>query len=195
MGLTAMTGRMGAALRDGHLGNTANTAQPAPRREVLAVYPGSFDPVTLGHVAVARQALQSCDRLVLAVGHNPNKIPAFSVTERLAMLRHEFADEPRVEVDAFDGWLAVYARHRGASTVIRGVRDWQDRVQEGLMMGVNFCLGLGLHTHWVQAAPQHVATSSSLARQRAAHGESLAGVVSNPVAAALRARLAPRPTP
>ncbi len=163
------------------------TAAPSPPRTTspnsrIAVYPGSFDPVTWGHIDIAKRATNNCDRLIVAIGRNAAKTPMFTISERLAMLRQAFATNSRITVDAFDGSLAAYARSQGANEVVRGVRDWQDWVNEAPMMAVNFCLGRGLRTRLYKAQAALSDVSSSQARRRAVEHESLSDCVPEHVA-------------
>ena len=95
-----------------------------PKR--TAIYPGSFDPLTNGHVAIIQRGLKVFDRLVVAVANNPQKSPLFSVEEREAMIADALGNDPRVDVDSFDGLLVDYARRKGVHTVLRGLRAVSD---------------------------------------------------------------------
>ena len=107
------------------------------RREgTLAVFPGSFDPITNGHLDIVDRALAVFDRVRMAILRNPEKQPLFSVDERLALIREAYRGNPRVEADAFTGLLVDYAEKAGASVIIRGIRaisDWEYELQMGLM--------------------------------------------------------------
>ena len=92
----------------------------------IALYPGSFDPVTRGHEDLIRRSLALADRLIVAVAVNATKTPLFSVDERTALLREVLAGEPRVEVRSFEGLLAEFARDVGATMVVRGLRAVSD---------------------------------------------------------------------
>ena len=92
----------------------------------VAIYPGSFDPVTLGHLDIIRRASVMFDRLIVAVMHNQNKKPAFSAEERVEFLKRTTADLPNVEVESFDGLLADYARTRKATVLVKGLRAVSD---------------------------------------------------------------------
>jgi pantetheine-phosphate adenylyltransferase len=102
----------------------------------LAVFPGSFDPITNGHLDIVDRALAVFDRVRMAILRNPEKQPLFSVEERLALIRDAYRGNPRVDADAFSGLLVDYARKAGASVIIRGIRaisDWEYELQMGLM--------------------------------------------------------------
>ncbi len=107
------------------------------RREgTLAVFPGSFDPITNGHLDIVNRALAVFDRVRMAILRNPEKQPLFSVDERLALIREAYRGNSRVEADTFSGLLVDYARKAGARVIIRGIRaisDWEYELQMGLM--------------------------------------------------------------
>ena len=88
----------------------------------IAIYPGSFDPVTLGHLDIIRRASVMFDRLIVAVMHNQNKKPAFSAEERVGFLKRTTADLPNVEVESFGGLLADYAKQKNACVIVKGLR-------------------------------------------------------------------------
>ena len=92
----------------------------------IAIYPGSFDPVTLGHLDIIRRASGLFDRLIVAVMHNQNKKPMFSVEERMEMLRRTTAGLPNVEIESFGGLLADYARRKNACVLVKGLRAVSD---------------------------------------------------------------------
>jgi pantetheine-phosphate adenylyltransferase len=95
-----------------------------PKR--TAIYPGSFDPLTNGHLAIIQRGLKVFDRLVVAVANNPEKRPLFTAVERKAMISDAVGDDARVEVDSFDSLLVDYVRHKGIHTVLRGLRAVSD---------------------------------------------------------------------
>src|ERR1041385_9104700 len=98
----------------------------APPNGRLAVFPGSFDPLTNGHVDIVLRSIHLFDRLVVAVLVNPDKRALFTSDERVAIIREVFREYPNVEVDTFDGLLVEYARRRRASVIVRGVRAFSD---------------------------------------------------------------------
>lgn len=155
----------------------------------VALFPGSFDPVTSGHEDIVRRALSLADRVVVAVSHSPtqSKKAMFSVDERVRMIRETFAGEPRVEAAEFQGLLVDYARRIGARVVVRGVRtvaDWEYEVQ---MAAMNRALAPGVETVFLAPAPEHSFVSGTLVRQVA----SLGGDVSRFVPAPVLRRLVP----
>ena len=146
-----------------------------PVRTIL--YPGSFDPVTVGHVQIALRARGLFDRVVVGVLHNPAKLGgALSVSQRLELLRDAFAGEEKIEIAAFSGLLVEAARACGACAVLRGVRSEADAAVELQMARVNRYLS-GIETVFLASSPETVAISSSIAREVARFGGSLAGIV------------------
>ena len=104
--------------------------------DVVAIYPGSFDPLTNGHVDIIRRGARLFDRIVVAVLINLEKAPLFTVPERVEIAREAFAGQPNVEVDTFDGLLVDYARKRGAGVIVKGLRavsDFEFEMQMALM--------------------------------------------------------------
>jgi len=154
----------------------------------IAIYPGSFDPPTRGHEDLIRRALALADHLIVAVAINPNKEPLFSVDERLRLLKVATANDPRIELASFSGLLAEFARDRGASMVIRGLRAVSDFEYEFQMALMNRKLNDTLETVFLVPAVDLTYLSSSLVREVARFGGPLDGLVSSNVADALKAR-------
>ncbi|MDH3456839.1 MAG: pantetheine-phosphate adenylyltransferase [Gemmatimonadota bacterium] len=151
----------------------------------IAVYPGSFDPVTLGHEDIVRRSLALVDRVVVAVAANPSKEPLFSVDERVTLLSGVFADDEQIEVTSFDGLLADFARVRGAGVVIRGLRAVSDFEYESQMALMNRELYPELETVFLVPALHLTYLSSSLVREIARLNGDVGACVSPSVAAAL----------
>lgn len=136
----------------------------------VALFPGSFDPMTNGHVDVLRAALDLADRVVLVIGVHPSKKPYFPTEERLAMLREVVAELPpdqrdRVKVIAFDGLLTDVARQEGATVIVRGIRDSSDVDSELRMAAMNEVTAPDVRTVFVAASPMHRHISATLIRQ------------------------------
>ena len=138
--------------------------------ERVCVYPGSFDPVTVGHVDVIRRARHLFDRVVVAVLHNPAKTGCFPVAERLEMLQCACRDMDGVSVAAFDGLLVDFAHQEGACAVVRGIRAAGDYEVEKTMAEINARLMPELETVFLSARPEHACVSSSAVRELAAFG-------------------------
>jgi pantetheine-phosphate adenylyltransferase len=156
----------------------------------VALYPGSFDPPTLGHLDLIHRAARLADRLVVAVVTNPNKQPAFSVAERLDLLKRSIGATPAISFDALDGLLAQYARTLGATLLVRGVRAAGDFEYELQMAMMNRHLNPDLETVFLAPAPGLTHVSASLVREVAQFGGDVTGLVPPPVAEALAQRFA-----
>lgn len=142
-----------------------------------ALYPGSFDPVTVGHEEIIRRASALFDRVIVGVLYNPNKAGgALNVEKRMDLLRAVTAELPNVEVAAFAGLLVDAVRQCGADVVLRGVRAESDVPTELQMARVNRHLS-GVETLFLASSPETVAISSSIAREVARFGGSLRGIV------------------
>ena len=155
---------------------------------VVAIYPGSFDPITLGHEDIARRTLRVADKLLIAVAHTSTqaKRPLFSVEERVELIREVFRGEDRVDAMAFEGLLVHFAREQGASFVIRGLRAVSDFEYELQMAQMNRELYGDVETLFLAPDVTYSFVSSSLVRE-VAH---LGGDVSAFVSPAVRRRLA-----
>lgn len=155
----------------------------------IAVYPGSFDPVHYGHIDLIRRAVRLFDRVVVAVAENVEKVPgAFEVEERVAMVVEVVGDMPSVEVAAYTGLTVDFARSRGASCLIKGLRAVGDFDYELKQSAMNRLLAPGLDTLLFISDPEYAFVSSSLIREVARLGGSVDGIVPPPVAIRLRAR-------
>ncbi|HEX2203916.1 MAG TPA: pantetheine-phosphate adenylyltransferase [Longimicrobium sp.] len=161
----------------------------------IAVCPGSFDPITLGHEDIVRRALAFADRVVVAVAHSPQspKAGMFTVGERVALIREAFAGEARVEAEAFQGLLVDYARSRGATLVIRGVRTVADFEYEMQMALMNRKLHGALETVFLAPDPEHSFVSGTLVRQIHTLGGDVSPFVSAPVLRRLREKVGGTP--
>lgn len=154
----------------------------------LAVYPGSFDPLTNGHVDIIRRGARLFERIVIALLVNPDKSSLFSLAERAAMARAVFTGQSNVEVDTFDGLLVDYARRRRASVIVRGLRAISDFEYEMQMALMNRRLSEELETVFMMPAEPYTYVSSRLVKEVFALGGSVAGLVPEVVEARLAAR-------
>lgn len=148
----------------------------------LAICPGSFDPLTLGHVDIIRRAARQFDRVVVAVLHNTGKAPLFTVPERLDFIRATFAEDPNVEADAFSGLLVHYARRRGAAAIVRGIRAVSDFEYEFQMALMNRRLAPEVETVFLTPAEEYSYVSSRLIKEITALSGDVRGLVPEPVA-------------
>jgi len=154
----------------------------------IAVFPGSFDPVTNGHVDIVARGTRLFDTVVVAVLTNTSKQPFFPVEERVALLCEVFKGQPAVEVDTFNGLLVDYARAKRASVILRGVRDLADFETERAMALMNHHLNADIETVFMTPSESSSFISSRLVREIAALGGSLTGLVPPLVADRLVAR-------
>ena len=130
----------------------------------IAVFPGAFDPVTNGHVDLIHRAAGLFDKLIVGVGHNPEKQVLFKAEERVAMLEAELRDLPEVQVRAYGGLTMEFVRSVGARVILRGIRDAIDLRTELLAANANLIVG-GVETVFLMASDQHALTSSTLIKQ------------------------------
>ena len=157
----------------------------------IAIFPGSFDPPTLGHLDLIQRGARLFDRLIVALLRNTSKQPMFALEERAEMLRAIAADLPGVEVDAFDGLLVDYARRRGAIAIVRGVRNSADLGYELELSGTNRHLNAAVDTIFLAPAGQYAHISSTLVREIAGFGGSVRGLVPPAVEPFVEARRHP----
>ncbi len=155
-----------------------------------ALCPGSFDPPTNGHIDVIERAARYFDGVVAAVIENPSKQPLFTVAERMGMLTDALSHIDNVQVASFGGLLVDFARERGLTVVVKGLRAVSDYEYELQMAQMNAALSPDLDTFFVSAKPAWAFLSSSLVREVARYGGSVDGLVPPHVAEALRARFA-----
>jgi len=143
----------------------------------VAIYPGSFDPLTLGHVDIILRGSALFDAIVVGVLENAHKKPLFSVEERLEMIRETFQSRSNVEADAFSGLLVEYAASRKASTIVRGIRAISDFEYEFQMALMNRRLAPAVETVFMMPAEEYSYVSSRLVKEVATLGGSVTGLV------------------
>jgi pantetheine-phosphate adenylyltransferase len=161
----------------------------------IALYAGSFDPVTNGHLDVVRHAVRLADRLVIAIGAHPGKTPLFTAEERTAMLHENcapFAREAKCELSCvtFAGLVVDAARKAGATMLIRGVRDGTDLDYEMQMAGMNGAMAPEVVTVFLPASPAVRPITATLVRQIASMGGDVSAFVPAPVVARLKKKFA-----
>ena len=165
---------------------TSRRGQPIPKSKT-AVYPGSFDPLTNGHLDVVERALSIFDNLIIAVAANPDKRkPLFSVQERIRLISSALKGRDRVEVASFTGLTVEYARSRGATTLVKGLRAYSDfdaELQQALM---NRKLAPDIHTVFLMSSFAHIYVSSTILKDIASYGGNVSDLVPPPVARALK---------
>jgi pantetheine-phosphate adenylyltransferase len=156
----------------------------------IAVYPGTFDPITNGHLDILRRSLAIFDRVIVAIAGNVRKAPLFTIEERKAFIREAMGDDPRVELDAFGGLLVKYLQQRGARTIVRGLRAIADFEYEFQFAHMNRRLAPEIDTMFLMTAEEHFYVSSSLVKEVASLGGDVAGLVPDAVRLALARKLA-----
>jgi pantetheine-phosphate adenylyltransferase len=156
----------------------------------IAIYPGSFDPMTRGHEDLIRRALGFVDRLIVAVAQNSGKQPMFTVEERVALMCRALGNEPRVEVKSFTGLLVDFAKAEGANLLIRGLRAVSDFEYEYQMALMNRHLSPGLEIVFMVPSIDTTYISASLVREVARFGGDITTLVHPVVADAMRAKTA-----
>jgi pantetheine-phosphate adenylyltransferase len=151
--------------------------------ERIGIYPGTFDPVTLGHMDIIRRATSLVDKLVIGVTTNPSKSPMFSLDERLDMVRRETAGlgNAAIDVVAFDSLLIHFARKQGASMIVRGLRAVADFEYEYQMAGMNQQLDRGIETVFLMADVALQPIASRLVKEIAIYGGDIRAFVPAPV--------------
>ena len=154
----------------------------------LAVYPGSFDPLTNGHVDIIKRGGHLFDRIVVAILVNLDKAPLFTTEERVAIAREVFQDQPNVEVDTFEELLVDYAKQREASVIVRGLRAISDFEYELQMALMNRRLNSEIETVFMMPAEPYTYVSSRLVKEVFALGGSISGLVPPVVETQLRAK-------
>jgi pantetheine-phosphate adenylyltransferase len=142
----------------------------------LALYPGSFDPITNGHLNLIKRGLQLFDKLIVGVADNVRKTPLFSAEERAIFIR-EAIDAPNLEIEVFEGLLVDYAKKRQVNVVLRGLRALSDFEFEFQMAHMNRHLGAGLETVFMMTGEEHFYVSAQIVREIAAFGGNVSGLV------------------
>jgi pantetheine-phosphate adenylyltransferase len=156
----------------------------------IAIYPGSFDPITHGHVSIVKSGLVCFDRLIVAVLENPRKTSLFTVEERLDIIREEFANEKNVEVDSFNGLLVEYCKKKNVRVVLRGLRAVADFEYELQMANMNRHLDSHVETVFLMANDAYFYVSSNLVKEAAKLGGDVSGLIPKSASKRLKAKLA-----
>jgi pantetheine-phosphate adenylyltransferase len=161
----------------------------------IGLYPGTFDPVTLGHLDIIARAVKLVDHLVIGIANNPSKTQAFSIEERVAMMQRETASlagngHATIAVETFHTLLTHFAQAVGAQVIIRGLRAVSDFEYEFQMVGMNQRLAPEIETVFLMADPRHQAIASRLVKEIASFGGDVSKFTTPNVAEALRKRFA-----
>jgi pantetheine-phosphate adenylyltransferase len=155
----------------------------------IAIYPGSFDPITQGHVNIVERSLEIFDEVVVAILNNPDKRALFTPEERMDLVARVFVDEPRVRIDAFAGLLVDYVQRSGSRTVIRGLRAPQDFEYEFQMTMMNRRLAPDVDAVFMMTDEEYFYISSRTVKEVASLGGNIEGLVPDLVAEAIFAKL------
>lgn len=150
-------------------------------RERIAVCPGSFDPITNGHLDIVRRGLGVFDKVIIAVGHNPLKKDLFTTEEKMAMIQDSVDAAPRIEVDRFEGLLVDYIKSIGACAILRGLRVISDFELELQLALMNRRLCEEVETYFLMTDFKNLFVSSTIVKATAAAGGSVKGLVPDPV--------------
>lgn len=156
---------------------------------VIAIYPGTFDPITNGHSDLIQRAGRLFDKVIVAIAANPNKAPLFNLDERVDMACQVLANQDNVEVCGFNSLLADFARERGATVILRGLRAVSDFEYEFQLAGMNRRLAPDVETIFLTPAEKYTFISSSLVKEVASLGGDVADFVDTKVKAALQNRM------
>jgi pantetheine-phosphate adenylyltransferase len=143
----------------------------------LAIYPGTFDPITYGHIDVVTRATRLFPRVIVLVGRNPSKSPLFTVDERVEMVTEVFRGNPRVTTDAFEGLLVEYARRKKATVIIRGLRAVSDFEYEFQMAQMNRKLQAAVDTIFLVPHERYTYLNSTIVREVARLGGDVSGFI------------------
>ncbi|MBJ6762889.1 pantetheine-phosphate adenylyltransferase [Myxococcaceae bacterium JPH2] len=155
----------------------------------VAIYPGSFDPLTNGHLSLIQRSLKMFDRLIVAIAVNPKKTPLFSQEERRELILDAVKDS-RVEVDSFHGLLVDYVRSRNVGVIVRGLRAVSDFEYEFQLANMNRKLAPNVETVFMMTGEDYFYISSQLVREVASFGGDVSGLVPDNVNARLKAKFA-----
>ena len=161
-----------------------------PAKECVAVYPGTFDPITNGHLDIIQRGSRLFDRVIVAILGNPEKSPLFTVEERARLIRESLTPMGNVTVETFEGLLVDYVRSRGAQVIVRGLRAVSDFEYEFQMALMNRRIDPEVETVFMMPAETWSYLSSRLVKEVASLGGDVSGLVPPAVASAIAARLA-----
>lgn len=150
-------------------------------KQKIAIYPGSFDPLTNGHIDIIQRALTLFDKIIVAVLHNPSKKALFTMDERVAMIRQSFNGGESIEVDSFGGLLVDYAKMKNANAIIRGIRAISDFESEFQMALMNRKLNKQIQSVFLMTGFRWIFTSSSIIKEAIQFGGDISDMVPEPV--------------
>jgi pantetheine-phosphate adenylyltransferase len=143
----------------------------------IVIYPGTFDPITNGHLSILTRALKIFDKLIIALLNNPQKVPLFTMDERIQMIRDVLKDQPNVEIDSFDGLLVDYVVAKRSNVIIRGLRALSDFEYEFQMALMNRKLNREVQSVFLMTDYKWFYTSSTIIKEAASLGGDVSGLV------------------
>jgi pantetheine-phosphate adenylyltransferase len=149
--------------------NSENTAQRPPR---VAVFPGTFDPFTIGHLSLVERGLKLVDKIIIAIGINANKKSFYSLKQRMETISKLFEQNPRISVQSYNGLTVDFAREAGVEFILRGVRSVYDFEYEKNIADVNRKIS-GIETFVLFTEPEHTHISSSIVRELLSYGKNV----------------------
>lgn len=152
----------------------------------FAIYPGTFDPITNGHLDLVKRGLRIFDKIIIAVAPHPKKLPLLSLEERIVLIKKAIKDYKNVEVEAFNGLLIDYVRQKGGNVVIRGLRAVSDFEYEMQMALMNRRLDMKIETVFMMPSEEFSYLTSTIVKEIASYGGSVKGLVPEAVEKALR---------
>ena len=158
------------------------------KKEKVVVYPGTFDPITNGHLSIISRALKIFDKLIIAILNNPQKVPLFSMEERIHMIREVLKDHSKIEIDTFDGLLVDYVVEKKTNVVVRGLRALSDFEYEFQMALMNRKLNREVQSIFLMTDYKWFYTSSTIIKEAASLGGDISGLVPAVVGKMLRAK-------
>lgn len=145
--------------------------------EQIAIYPGTFDPITNGHISILNRALKIFDKLIIAILNNPNKAPLFSLDERISMIKQVLKEKTNIEIDYFDGLLVDYAVKKKASVIVRGLRALSDFEYEFQMALMNRKLNRDVQSIFLMTDYKWFYISSTIIKEAASLNGDISGLV------------------
>ena len=145
--------------------------------EKICIYPGSFDPVTNGHIDIIERGLKLFDKLIVAILHNPNKKSLFTIEERIEMLKKSLSNMPNIEIDSFNGLLVDYAEQKNAHAILRGMRAVSDFDFEFQLALMNRRLNREIQTIFLMTGLRWIYISSSIVKEAAQFGADISSLV------------------
>ncbi|MGD2127146.1 MAG: pantetheine-phosphate adenylyltransferase [Desulfobacteraceae bacterium] len=156
------------------------------KKQKVVVYPGTFDPITNGHLSILARALKIFDKLIIAILNNPQKVPLFTMEERIYMIKEVLKDQPKIEIDIFDGLLVDYVVKKKTNVVIRGLRALSDFEYEFQMALMNRKLNREVQSIFLMTDYKWFYTSSTIIKEAASLGGDVSGLVPAVVAKMLK---------